>query len=534
MEYWESRQISLELEKVKKGELPIAEERAVPDSNRSPTAQSLPQSNVTDIPAANPQQKIPKPHCTNNQVQNLNVEGAVHRGSIRKTNFRSLPQSNVTTISAANPSQDNPKPHCKNNQAQNLNVEGAVHRGSIRKVDFDLTSEQQSKDEQIATVREIHSQDSPGKPHAPIDALTFHTLVPTELERGFYIEMGGYELVPDKIDLPLDFSGRVTSRGAIELFRFGQLPEVPLELIKDQSKTDVLAKVFVCIQASWMIVQCIARSVQALPLTLLEIHTIMHVMCALLMSGLWIKKPHDLIIPTKIPVDGKKLKKLQEIMDANPPEPFNERGVVSGGLKLTEPSNNKAGAVDLGSCRTSQYENGVTYGGVLGLFISTIYGGVHLTVWNGHFPTYLERAFWRISGIIILGMPFFLVTFLLLIWAVQKQFVKRSGDGTGFWWRSRNGTRTYQPAGQYLNPKESSSYWRAQYSPHVAFLKYLKQYNKWGWYVTYMLLIILQIIASICYGLARAYLVFEAFAGLRNLPVGSYNAVKWTSFIPHF
>ena len=475
-EYWESRQICLELgkEESEKVDTEMAGGGVILDTNRSPTAQSLPESNDTASSPVNSSGNL-ETHSSNYQVHSPNDNGLTHAygGSIRITRFEDLPK--------------------------------------------------RPNDEKTTTA--TITPDTP-------NTLTYER----ERERGFYIEMGGYELVPtdDEPELPEGFCGRVTSRGAIALYRSKQLPHVPLELIKDQSKTDILAKFVVCLQASWMVIQCFARVAQALPLTLLEINTMMHVMCALIMFLLWFRKPHDLIIPTQIPVNTEKLQQLKAIVKYSHPQLLSESGASSCGLKLTEPSNDKASSVDLGSCRTSQYYNAVLYGGILGLFISTIYGGVHLAVWNGHFPTHLERVLWRISGLIILGMPFFLATFLSLIWRIQKHFEKgnKNGNGTGFWSKSKNGTR-YHLAAELPNPKQSSSYWRSQYSPHVEFLKYLKRHSKRGWCVSYMSLIILQIIASLCYGLARAFLVFEAFASLRNLPAGSYNAVNWTSFIPH-
>ncbi|KAI5808466.1 hypothetical protein DFH27DRAFT_459108, partial [Peziza echinospora] len=55
----------------------------------------------------------------------------------------------------------------------------------------------------------------------------------------------------------------------------------------DRSKTDWLAKAMVCLQASWIIIQCVVRKAEGLPVTLLEINTVMHVVCALLMYLLW-------------------------------------------------------------------------------------------------------------------------------------------------------------------------------------------------------------------------------------------------------
>ncbi|KAI5780144.1 hypothetical protein DFH27DRAFT_468073, partial [Peziza echinospora] len=92
----------------------------------------------------------------------------------------------------------------------------------------------------------------------------------------------------------------LTPCGAIHLARFGKLPLVPPEEIEDKSKADPITKALACLQASWMIIQCIARKSNGLPITLLELHTIMHVVCALLMYLLWLKKPQNIAHPTMV------------------------------------------------------------------------------------------------------------------------------------------------------------------------------------------------------------------------------------------
>lgn len=59
--------------------------------------------------------------------------------------------------------------------------------------------------------------------------------------------------------------------------------------IDDKSKADVLAKGLVCSQVLWMLLQCLARKTAGYPLTILEIHTFVHVLCALGMYILWFK-----------------------------------------------------------------------------------------------------------------------------------------------------------------------------------------------------------------------------------------------------
>lgn len=57
--------------------------------------------------------------------------------------------------------------------------------------------------------------------------------------------------------------------------------------IDEKSKADPLQKVLVLIQVSWMVIQCIARRASDLPLSLLEIHTMVHVVCAMILYACW-------------------------------------------------------------------------------------------------------------------------------------------------------------------------------------------------------------------------------------------------------
>lgn len=63
--------------------------------------------------------------------------------------------------------------------------------------------------------------------------------------------------------------------------------------VADKGKSDMLAKLLVCIQAVWMVVNCISRKIAGLPLTLLELNVVMHVLCALTVYVCWWEKPHD-------------------------------------------------------------------------------------------------------------------------------------------------------------------------------------------------------------------------------------------------
>ena len=79
----------------------------------------------------------------------------------------------------------------------------------------------------------------------------------------------------------------LTSDAVIQFARSGVFFDISREVISDKSKANLLGKGLVCIQVIWFLIQCIARAAAGYPLALLEVHTMVHVVCALLMYALW-------------------------------------------------------------------------------------------------------------------------------------------------------------------------------------------------------------------------------------------------------
>lgn len=69
-------------------------------------------------------------------------------------------------------------------------------------------------------------------------------------------------------------------------------------LIEDRNKANFLAKGHSLLQVSRMIIQCIAKKHKHLPLSFLEVHTPVHVICAVAMYGFWLRKLLDVQDPT--------------------------------------------------------------------------------------------------------------------------------------------------------------------------------------------------------------------------------------------
>ena len=133
------------------------------------------------------------------------------------------------------------------------------------------------------------------------------------LIHGFYIVMGGYtfdisqdtkpRIWPPKVDRltpsPMAVLGCLISqdKNLREV-----VPFLSEEEIWDKSKANGLAKAIVCVQAVWFCTQCIARLGQGMPISLLELNTFAHAICALLVYVLWWNKPLDVHEPTVIDV----------------------------------------------------------------------------------------------------------------------------------------------------------------------------------------------------------------------------------------
>ena len=133
------------------------------------------------------------------------------------------------------------------------------------------------------------------------------------LIHGFYIVMGGYAFDVSKDIRPRVWPRKVDRLTPSPTAVLGCLisqdkdlreviPFLSEEEIWDKSKANGLAKAIVCIQAAWFCTQCIARLGQGMPISLLELNTFAHAICALVVYVLWWEKPLDVHEPTIIEV----------------------------------------------------------------------------------------------------------------------------------------------------------------------------------------------------------------------------------------
>jgi hypothetical protein len=124
----------------------------------------------------------------------------------------------------------------------------------------------------------------------------------------FYALMGGfafstYDLPPGKKFLPGNRDVVILQLHGLEYVAEHEpsiIPDLSTEEILDKSKAGGFDKAIVCTQATWFLTQLIARIGQGLPISLLELNTAAHALCALLIFILWWDKPMRIEQPTLI------------------------------------------------------------------------------------------------------------------------------------------------------------------------------------------------------------------------------------------
>ena len=124
------------------------------------------------------------------------------------------------------------------------------------------------------------------------------------MTHSFFAGMGGFVFDTEDAECPPYIAGSprliLTAQGIAKLAEHGHLPNIPETLIADKSKANFVAKLLATLQASWFLVQCVARWKAHLTITLLELNTLAHVICALLMYLFWMNKPYDIHEPIRI------------------------------------------------------------------------------------------------------------------------------------------------------------------------------------------------------------------------------------------
>ncbi|KAG1781117.1 hypothetical protein EV702DRAFT_1073961 [Suillus placidus] len=297
------------------------------------------------------------------------------------------------------------------------------------------------------------------------------------ITHGFFAWMGGFMLCVDdepRATLTPDNLLHFVDEGSVDM------PVISQVEVEDRSKGDGLSKGIAILQLAWFVVQLFARYVQNLPITLLEIDTLAIAALTCISYGLWWKKPKDVGCPCIVHWKGtaNQLNRLT----------YNKAdlGRLRGGRLrgLIYPFISLMGLEALISHRAASSRRVPSLGGygkyhariviLIGCSSGIVFGGIHCLGWNYLFQTYTQHMLWRAASLGIACAPVLL--FLDLEYGMSL---------------GRN-------------------------------------VSKYRYFI-----ITVATVSSLIYISSRVALIVLMMLSFRSLPLGVYDTVVWTQFIPH-
>lgn len=191
-----------------------------------------------------------------------------------------------------------------------------------------------------------------------------------------------------------------------------RLPDISVAEIDDKSKSDGLMRLITVFQILWLCIQVIARAVQGLAVTQLEISTVAFAFCAVIMYGLCWTKPKGVEVPVTIlslPDGG------EEAFRIINPEPEQEKDFwenIEDNFALYFKTETEVNPLWIPSSM---------------LVSGMLFGGVHIIAWNFAFPTHTELVLWRVAAIYCASFPPAVFAFLILAAIVSEIWDRMTG-----------------------------------------------------------------------------------------------------------
>ncbi|KAF2251459.1 hypothetical protein BU26DRAFT_530281 [Trematosphaeria pertusa] len=315
------------------------------------------------------------------------------------------------------------------------------------------------------------------------------------MRQAFFADMGGFVFhARDGDPFPLN------ATQLLWLVRHGHVeyPNITRKEVWDRSKQDTFTKIITAFQVGYLILQCTARAIQNLAITTLELNAVA-IVPADVQTPIHIYSPRTLVeITDNIPWSLTPL----DFVDENGPgysvnvQPFMKMPVIPPERPIQRIPNDRFPMNPYGP---QEY---------LLCFATLVFTAIHVAGWNFDFPTYTERLLWRISSLLLFGIT-------VAFWFFET---------IASWTRLGRWKTIYL----YLFNKQGLERHRRQMQ-HRQMTMIKRQLSElplpWEFATITPL--------AIVYGIARLYLIIEAFLELRNINGSAYVNVEWTDFIPH-
>ncbi|KAF8836773.1 hypothetical protein BDN67DRAFT_973762, partial [Paxillus ammoniavirescens] len=200
----------------------------------------------------------------------------------------------------------------------------------------------------------------------------------------FFALMGGFILQ--------DGSGRkvLKTRADLKCLRDGKIvnPHITKKEISGRSKSDGLGNTILVLQLSWFILQVIARGVNGLAITLVELDTLALATLSLPLFFFWWSKPMAAESPhvfysetSNSSLDGDRRKPSFKLN--------HNRSIKEWFFEIT----------------TGGADDGADHNVWVLSFVWMVFGALHLIAWDFQFPSQAEKTIWRVASFTLISAP---------------------------------------------------------------------------------------------------------------------------------
>lgn len=358
------------------------------------------------------------------------------------------------------------------------------------------------------------------------------------MTHAFFADMGGFELCADDWR-PFHLDAKqvhfLVQKGYVSLSDV----LIDRRVIDDKNKGDRMTRILTVGQIIWFTVTSIARLIQNLAITTLELTTLGFIICTLGSYYFWYHKPLD--VRTAIPlVPNTKLKDILKAAGDQPPIVYKRTPLDFVGRDEWR-SWNLYWIYELNILRklhihnfhpqvrpiekiSDDYVPALSPRALFILFLfHTGYAAVHIAGWNFEFPSSTEQLLWRIATLTV--MVTVLGCWLTDIYTWQLHALLKRSLGLD--------TSQEIPSGGPISAQTHSSYLKTKIEHAASRLRNNSPANDPDLTVPLKAILPITLFAAM-YLTARGYVLVDDIVNLRSQPPSVYKSVNWSNFLPHF
>ncbi|KAL9106809.1 MAG: hypothetical protein Q9227_008231 [Pyrenula ochraceoflavens] len=331
-----------------------------------------------------------------------------------------------------------------------------------------------------------------------------------------------------------------------------KLPVVKKSTIMDKNKAEALVRLLTIGQTVWFLINCVARAIQGLALSTLELSTLAFISSALGTVFTWLHKPMDVETPITLTLDVPMADILRrenrenenwqntplDFVDRKRQWPWNlywHYGMTFARkkLKLTwiilSPTDRP-----IKRLADDNFPEPTLKSLPILFVFHVAYAAILMAGWNLDLPTRTELLLWRIASAIQLGT-------IVSAWftmplqihdvppSLQKLFAFARKERQRHSWMGHHhnadraaeeGARWYKKASIVAEMKGRAERARTLISDDP------------NWRASLRLLVLYEL-TVVVYMVARMYIVVEDFVSLRAMPKSAFETVNWQAYWPH-